>query len=84
MGGIFHRGGAAGLRPGEVAAVLTPGAVSKNGDGWCGEPCPRCKGTGEVDTEHSYAACGRCGGTGERYESSLDLRDVPARSEGSK
>lgn len=52
--------------------------VSKNDDGWCGESCPGCGGTGEVDTEHSYGPCGRCGGTGERYESHLDKRDPDA------
>jgi hypothetical protein len=36
--------------------------------GWMGEPCPHCKGSGQVDTEHSHAACGACAGTGERYE----------------
>lgn len=48
--------------------------VSKHADGWCGEPCPGCKGSGQVDTDHSYAACGRCGGTGERYEPRLEMR----------
>lgn len=71
----FHSGGPAGLRPNEVAVIIKPGAVSVNSDGWCGEPCPTCEGSGEVPTEHSHGACGRCGGTGERYESSLDLRD---------
>ena len=70
----YHSGGLPVLQPNEVAVILKPGAVSKNGDGWCGEPCPTCDGRGEVDTEHSYGPCGRCGGTGERYEPSLDLR----------
>lgn len=49
--------------------------ISEGSDGWCGEPCPKCEGTGQVTTEHSHAACGRCGGTGERYEASLDYRE---------
>jgi len=50
--------------------------ISKNDDGWCGEPCPECKGDQFVEEENGYRySCGRCGGTGERYESSLDLRD---------
>lgn len=48
---------------------------SKMRDGWCDEPCPNCKGVGEVDTEHSFAPCNHCGGTGERYESELDERE---------
>lgn len=58
------------------SAIIDGKAVVSNAsDGWCGEPCPECVGTGEVDTEHSYAACKRCGGTGERYEAMLDFRD---------
>jgi RecJ-like exonuclease len=49
--------------------------VSKNRDGWTSEPCPSCKGTGEVETEHSYGPCGACGGTGEEYDASQDDRE---------
>ena len=46
-----------GFNPDEIWA-----AQSKNHDGWTGEKCERCKGTGEVDTAHSFGACPDCGG----------------------
>lgn len=50
--------------------------VSKNNDGWCGEPCPVCKGTGEKDDQtFGRQPCGGCGGTGEWYVSALDKRE---------
>lgn len=46
--------------------------ASKNNDGWTGEICPDCKGSGRRNEEER---CNSCGGTGEEYISELDKRD---------
>lgn len=49
--------------------------TSKNRDGWTGEKCPRCNGTGEDEhDDFGRRPCGACGGTGEEYDPKQDDR----------
>lgn len=51
--------------------------ISKKRNGWTGEKCGHCNGSGEGDTDYP-SPCGACGGTGEEYDATQDDRTTDA------
>lgn len=49
--------------------------ISKRRDGWTGEKCAKCEGTGEGDGNYGRQDCNKCGGTGEEYDAKQDDRN---------
>lgn len=40
---------------------------SYGANGWTGNECPECEGSGEVDSDENDGRCLACGGTGDEY-----------------